>query len=216
MSYPHIQSNPHYVIEHFLLVSLREVKFDLYKQLQQRGINLIPAKKICSNCFTKLSSMINAKVDDITFDDVDNGMNNQDMVAIEHEILAESDKKTITNCFTLLRISPIKVHGKPFSSRKSLGKRKINSVMDAITEKVAKTLNLTKSDLDNTVIVGNEDAAKEIQEKAAQFDHLMSLIKGKVLSCKTSCEKIQYLTLCPCEWSIDKCSEYFQVSQYLI
>ena len=88
--------------------------------------------------------------------------------------------------------------------------------MYAITEKVAKTLKLTKFDLDNTTIVGNEDAAKEIHEKAAQFDHLMCLIKGKVLSCKTSREKIQYLTLCPCEWSIDKCSEYFQVSQYLI
>ena len=41
MPYPYIQSNPHYVIEHFLLGSLREVKFDLYKQLQQKGINLI-------------------------------------------------------------------------------------------------------------------------------------------------------------------------------
>ena len=59
--------------------------------------------------------------------------------------------------------------------------------------------------------MGNEDAAKEIPEKAAQFDHLMSLIKGKVLSCKTSCEKIQYLTLCPCEWSMDKYSDYLQV-----
>ena len=88
--------------------------------------------------------------------------------------------------------------------------------MDTITEKVTKPLKLTKSDLHNTTIVGNKDAPKEIREKAAQFDHLMSLIKGKVLSCKTSREKIQYLTLCPCEWSIDKCSEYFQVSQYLI
>ena len=41
MPYPYIQSNPHYVIEHFPLGSLREVKFDLYKQLQQKGINLI-------------------------------------------------------------------------------------------------------------------------------------------------------------------------------
>ena len=71
----------------------------------------------------------------------------------------------------------------------------LNSAMDAITEKVAKTLKLTKSNLDNTTIVGNEDAAKEIHEKVAQFDHLMSLIKGKALSCKTSCEKIQYLTV---------------------
>ena len=45
--------------------------------------------------------------------------------------------------------------------------------MYVITEKVAKTLKLTKFDLDNTTIVGNEDAAKEIHEKAAQFDHLI-------------------------------------------
>ena len=93
MSYPYIQSNPHYVIGHFLLSSLREVKFDLYKQLQQKGINVILGKKICSNFFTKLRSMINAKVGDITFDDMDNGTNNQDMVATEHEILVESEKK---------------------------------------------------------------------------------------------------------------------------
>ena len=36
--------------------------------------------------------MINAKVGDITFDDVDDGMNNQDMVAIKHEILIESER----------------------------------------------------------------------------------------------------------------------------
>ena len=102
MSYPYIyiQPNPHYAIEHFFLGSLCEVKFNLCKQLQQKGINLIPAKKIYSNCFIKLSSMINAKVDDITFDGAD-GMNIQDMVATEHEILVESEKETITvlNCW---------------------------------------------------------------------------------------------------------------------
>ena len=88
--------------------------------------------------------------------------------------------------------------------------------METITEKVAETLKLTKFDLDNTATMGNEDAVKEIHEKAAQFDHLMSLMKGKVLSYKTFCENIQHLTLCLCEWSIDKCSNYFQVFQYLI
>ena len=57
---------------------------------------------------------------------------------------------------------------------------------------------------------------KKYMKKLPKFDYLMSLIKGKVLSCKTYREKIQYLSLRPCEWSIDKCSEYFQVSQYLI
>ena len=42
--------------------------------------------------------MINTKVVDITFDDVDDGMNNQDMVAIEHEILLESEKETVLIC----------------------------------------------------------------------------------------------------------------------
>ena len=104
--------------------------------------------------------MINAKVSNIAFDDVDDGMNNQDMVAIEHEIFVESEKETITDCFNLLGIALIKAHGKSFNSRKSLGKRKINSVMETITEKVAKTLKFTKFDLDNTTIVGNEDTEK--------------------------------------------------------
>ena len=39
--------------------------------------------------------MINTKVVDITFDNVDDGMTNQDMVAIEHEILTESEKETM-------------------------------------------------------------------------------------------------------------------------
>ena len=51
--------------------------------------------------------------------------------------------------------------------------------MEANTEKIAKTRKLTKFDLDNTTIVGNEDAAKEIRETVAQFDHLMSLKKVK-------------------------------------
>ena len=51
--------------------------------------------------------MINAKVRVITFDDNDDGTNNEDMAVIEHEILVESEKKTIPNCFTLLGISPV-------------------------------------------------------------------------------------------------------------
>ena len=71
-------------------------------------------KKICANCFTKLGSTINAKVSDIKFDDVNDDMNNQDIVAIKHEILVESEKETITDCFNLLGISLIKVDEKPF------------------------------------------------------------------------------------------------------
>ena len=87
------------------------------------------------------------------------------------------------------------------------------AVEKVFSEKVAKTLNLPKCDLYNTT---GDEVAKDVYEKAAQFDRLMGSIKEKVSSCNTSREKIQYLTLCPCEWSIEKCSDYFQVSQYLI
>ena len=40
--------------------------------------------------------MINAKLSDIRFDDLGDDMNNQDMVAIEHEIVIKSEKETIT------------------------------------------------------------------------------------------------------------------------
>ena len=39
--------------------------------------------------------MINAKVSDIAVDDIDDGTNNQDMVAIAHEILVESEKRQL-------------------------------------------------------------------------------------------------------------------------
>ena len=39
--------------------------------------------------------MINAKVSDVTFGDLDDGMNNYDMVALEHEILVESEQERL-------------------------------------------------------------------------------------------------------------------------
>ena len=37
----------------------------------------------------------------ITFDDVDDGMNNHDMVATEHEIFVESEKEAITEFISI-------------------------------------------------------------------------------------------------------------------
>ena len=53
--------------------------------------------------------------------------------------------------------------------------------METFTEKVAKTLKVTKLYLDNTTIVGNMKMLQKKYMKKLQFDHLMSLIKGKVL-----------------------------------
>ena len=38
------------------------------------------------------------------------------------------EKQTVADCFRIIRVSTIKVHGKPFSDRRSIGKRKIETV----------------------------------------------------------------------------------------
>ena len=77
------------------------------------------------------------------------------------------------------------------------------------------TLNIDKTDLDPSR-VADKNVTDELQQKAMQFDRLMSLIKEKVVNSSSYREKIQYLTLCPNEWSIEKASRYFEVSQYMI
>ena len=54
-----------------------------------------------------------------THDAVDNNENNEEVVDIENQMLVESDKEIIAECFNSLGVSPMKVHGKPSSSRKS-------------------------------------------------------------------------------------------------
>ena len=82
--------------------------------------------------------------------------------------------------------------------------------METFTEKVAKTLKVTKLYLDNTTVVGNEDAAKEIHEKAPiwppnKFNKMKSF-KGCVcyifvnLFCTPTTEDL---------WNKEKCFFFF-------
>lgn len=94
----------------------------------------------------------------------------------------------------------MKLHGKPANEKLTLQ---------------WKSLNISKTDL-NPSSVADENVSDELQQKAIQFDCLMRIIKEKVTNSGSYCEEIQYLPLCPNEWSMEKASRYFQVSQYLI
>ena len=107
----------------FLLGSLREVKLELYELVKQRGIKLIPGKKLCSNCFSKM----NAPTDPVSAETVAIDVIDEDVAAIERIMSKEGEKASIDACLNLLDVSPMKLHGQPCSSRISLGKRKIDS-----------------------------------------------------------------------------------------
>ena len=88
------------------------------------------------------------------------------------------------------------------SGRVNLVKRKLNTAISTIQEKVARTFNVTpeKINLDTST---TEDV-NLLQIKAENFDKLMQLIKEKLSTIKMNREIIQVLTLATETWSIKK------------
>ena len=59
----------------------------------------------------------------------------------------EQDRQDISECFQSAGISPLKVHAQPLFGRVNLGKRKLNTAISTIQEKVAKALNITPEEI---------------------------------------------------------------------
>ena len=77
--------------------------------------------------------------------------------------------------FQSVVISPLKVHVQPLPGRVNLGKRKLDTAISTIQEKVARALNVTPEEVNlDTSITEDVDL---LQIKAENFDRLMQLIK---------------------------------------
>ena len=121
----------------------------------------------------------------------------------------EQDWQDISECFQYVGISPMKVHAQPLSGRVNLGKRKLNTAISTIQEKVARALNVTPEEI-NLDTSTTEDVDL-LWIKAENFDRLMQLIK-KLSTIKTNRKIIQVLiTLAPETWSIKKVANFFNV-----
>ena len=98
------------------------------------------------------------------------------------------------------------------SGRINLGKRKINTAISTIQEKVARLLNVTPEEINlDTSTVEDVDL---LWIKAEHFDSLMQLIKEKLSTIKTNREIIQVITLTSEIWSIKKVANLFNVTEY--
>ena len=97
------------------------------------------------------------------------------------------------------------------SGRVNLGKRKLNTAISTIQEKVARALNVTPEEI-NLDTSTTEDVDL-LQIKAENFDRLMQLIKENLSTIKTNREIIQILTLAPVTWSIKKVANLFNATE---
>ena len=93
-----------------------------------------------------------------------------------------------------------------------MGKRKLNTAISTIQEKIARVLNLIPEEINlDTRTTENVDL---LRIKAENFDRLMQQIKEKLSTIKTNREIIQVPTLAPETWSVKKVANFISVTEY--
>ena len=90
----------------------------------------------------------------------------------------------ISRTFQSVGVSLLKVHAQPLSGRVNIGKRKLNTAISTIQEKVARALNATPEEI-NLDTSTTEDVDL-LWIKVENFDRLMQLIKEKLSTIKTN------------------------------
>ena len=100
------------------------MSFELYNAYQSSNINIVPSETDSRN--SDVSDEINylKEIDSI-----------------------EQDRQDISECFRSVGISRLKVHAQPLSRRANLGKRKLDTAISTIQEKVARALNITSEEI---------------------------------------------------------------------
>ena len=180
--------------------------FELFNASQSSNINIVPDQKLCPMCRNKLSVREQSEADNRNSDVSD------EINYIEETNSIEQDRQDISECFQTIGISPMKAHAQPLSGRVNLGKRKLNTAISTIQEKVARALNVTPEEINlDTSTTENVDL---LQIKAENFDRLMQLIKEKLSIIKANREIIHVLDLAPETWSIKKVANFFNVTEY--
>ena len=120
---------------------MQEVAFELYNASQSSNINIVPGQKLCPMCRNKLTVREQSEADSRNSDVSD------EINYIEEIHTTEQDWQDISECFQSVGTSPLKVHAHALSGRVNLGKRKLNTAISTIQEKVARALNVTPEEI---------------------------------------------------------------------
>ena len=124
--------------------------FELYNASQSSNINIVPGQKFCPMCRNKLSVREQSETDSRNSDVSD------EINYIEETNSIEQDRQDISECSQSVGILLLKVHAQSLSGRVNLGKRKLNTAISIIQEKVARALNVIPEEI-NLDTSTNED-----------------------------------------------------------
>ena len=112
--------------------------FEFYNASQSSNINIVPGQKLCPMCRNELSVREQSETDSRNSDVSD------EINFMEEINSIEQDRQDISECFQSVGISP---HAQPLSERVNLGKRKLNTAISTIQEKVARAINVTPKEI---------------------------------------------------------------------
>lgn len=178
------------------------------KEYQQIGINIIPGKKMCTNCRTVCDAQVKSSTTSLA-SPLKLGACEEDLP----KVVNRSEAHTCLNeSLTQLGCSPIKLHSLPAHSRKSYMKRKMSQLQGTTKIKMAYALGLNESQFNDSS--DNEVKSKELMKKANDMDDIIRSIQQK-LPIVNNRQKIQLLTIIPESWSRDKVATTFGVSEYM-
>ena len=157
---------------------------------QAEQFNLVLGKKLCCQCRTSLY-----KNKEKNYEPMDCST---DSVCQDDEAM----KDQLNTSLTSLGCSPIKFVAS--TNQLSYGKRKLQDVNKTTEGHITNLLNI------------DQDLLNEKPEHCCQDSqdllHIMESIKEKIHATNDHQEKINFLTLAPRSWMIEKTAEYFAVS----
>ncbi len=106
-------------------------------------IDLIPGQKLCPACRGKLYNDWKDREEISEVNEVEEGVNvDEEMNILESSFSTEESRQNLSTCFTSIGVSPMKLRSLPSSSKIIQGKRKIETAVTSMTEKVAKVLSV--------------------------------------------------------------------------
>ena len=165
------------------------------------GLNLIPGKKLCPTCRSKVMTCLSKSISE--------NKNDEDF-DIVNERSIQNKKESVDTHFASAGVSPIKVKGLHKSGKIREGKRKLTALTTSIKKKVAISLNISEESFEEQSSFNNE-----YMEKANLFDNMMVLLTNKIAESTSTSKKVQLATLAPTDWSIKKVSETLHVTNYV-
>ena len=176
--------------------SLRIITLDCADRWAKKVQNLIPGRKICTNCYKKLQEM--TAEDDVT------------STESEKDSPKKMNTDVINSSLELCSVSPLKLHGKSKATLKAEAQRKIMQTASVLLRHAdndsTSSLNIIKSG--STAI---DNLTQDEKEKIQHSDHLCHAIKNKIKSADKE-TTLQLLTLIPDSWSIERARKHLEIS----